>query len=203
MTQWLRVYEIHGCAYFAFRGVTLKTFVKRPSCFCSTPDQTFPIVIRNLWTSRLASLCTVAAVANFSNCCWQNDCPTNVKWSSNLDLNAWASEGFFPGGVGSRGFSQNFSRGAKSGKFGFYPSKLKKQTFLLTISKSRGALPPLPPLPTSMPKRVSSWKQCFVSTPFDRNTSGNEQECVVIEMHGSVFNSGVLQIVLSSSAMRL
>jgi len=42
-----------------------------------------------------------------------------------------------------------------------------------------------------------------VSTPFDRNTSGNEQECVVIEMHGSVFNSGVLQIVLSSSAMRL
>ena len=149
MTQWLRVYEIHGCAYFAFRGVTLKTFVKRPSCFCSTPDQTFPIVIRNLWTSRLASLCTVAAVANFSNCCWQNDCPTNVKWSSNWDLNAWASEGFFPGGVGSRGFSQNFSRGAKSGKIWFLPLKIEKTNIFANNFKIQGGLAP-PASPTDV-----------------------------------------------------
>jgi len=34
-------------------------------------------------------------------------------------------------------------RGRKAVKFVFYPSKLKKQPFLLKFSKSRGALPPL------------------------------------------------------------
>jgi len=41
---------------------------------------------------------------------------------------------FFQGS--SRGFSQNFVKGGvKMVKFGFYPSKLKKQPFLPIISK--------------------------------------------------------------------
>jgi len=52
---------------------------------------------------------------------------------------------FFQGGA-SRGFSQNFFQGGpKIVKFCFYPSKLKKQPFLLIISKSREALAPLTP----------------------------------------------------------
>jgi len=53
---------------------------------------------------------------------------------------------FFQGG-GSKGFSPNFFRGgANSGEVCFYPSKLKKQPFLLIISKSRvGQGPSLPP----------------------------------------------------------
>jgi len=44
-------------------------------------------------------------------------------------------------------FPKIFSRGGpKVVKFGFYPSKLKKQPFLLIITKSRGAkAPPDPP----------------------------------------------------------
>ena len=55
---------------------------------------------------------------------------------------------FSMGAVGN--FPKIFSRGGpKVVKFGFYPSKLKKQPFLLIISKSRGgAWPPLLPLPT-------------------------------------------------------
>jgi len=49
----------------------------------------------------------------------------------------------------SRGFSQIFFQGGpKVVKFGFHPSKLKKQPFLLIISKSRGVQGP--PLPTPM-----------------------------------------------------
>jgi len=45
----------------------------------------------------------------------------------------------FSRGGGSRGFSLNvFQGGAKVVKFVFYPSKLKKQPFLLIISKSTG-----------------------------------------------------------------
>jgi len=48
-------------------------------------------------------------------------------------------------------FPKIFSRGPKVVKFGFYPSKLKKQPFLLIISKSRGGQgPPCTPLPTPM-----------------------------------------------------
>jgi len=51
---------------------------------------------------------------------------------------SWASEGFFPGG-GTSGFFQNFSKGEpKVVKFVFSHSKLRKQPFLLIISKSRG-----------------------------------------------------------------
>jgi len=39
-------------------------------------------------------------------------------------------------------FSKIFPGGPKVVKFGFYPSKLKKQPFLLTFSKSRGAKAP-------------------------------------------------------------
>jgi len=46
---------------------------------------------------------------------------------------------------GTRGFFQNFSKGgAKVVKFVFFHSKLKKQPFLLKMSKSRGARSPLP-----------------------------------------------------------
>ena len=52
------------------------------------------------------------------------------------------------------GVGRIFSRGGpKVVKFVFYPSKFKKQPFLLIISKSRrGPRPPpaLPPLPTPM-----------------------------------------------------
>ena len=52
---------------------------------------------------------------------------------------------------GSRWFSQNvFQEGPKMVKFGFYPSKLKKQTFLLIISQSRGSKVSLSPLATPM-----------------------------------------------------
>ena len=52
---------------------------------------------------------------------------------------------FFQGG-GSRGLSQNFFQGEpKVVKFGFNPSKSKKQPFLLMISKSREGLAPPPP----------------------------------------------------------
>ena len=62
-----------------------------------------------------------------------------------LYLITWASEGFFSRGA-SRGFSQNFFQGGpKAVKFVFYPSKLKKQPFLLIILKSRGRLAPLCP----------------------------------------------------------
>ena len=62
-----------------------------------------------------------------------------------LVLNMGVGRIFSGGGV-SRGFSQNyFLGGPKAVKFVFYPSKLKKQPFLLINSKSRGgkALPPL------------------------------------------------------------
>ena len=49
----------------------------------------------------------------------------------------WASEGFFPGPVGD--FPKNFSRGGpKVVKFGFYPSKLKKQPFFANNFKIQG-----------------------------------------------------------------
>jgi len=51
---------------------------------------------------------------------------------------------FFRGS--SRGFYQHFFQGGeKVVKFGFYPSKLKKQPFLPIISKSRGSLGPHAP----------------------------------------------------------
>jgi len=53
-------------------------------------------------------------------------------------LQSWASEGFFPGG-------------AKVVKFVFYPSKLKKQPFLLIISKSRGGQGPTHATPLRRP----------------------------------------------------
>jgi len=56
---------------------------------------------------------------------------------------AWASEGFFPGGT--RVFFQIFSRWwPKVVKSVFSHSKLRKQRFLLNISKSKGKSP-LPP----------------------------------------------------------
>jgi len=60
-----------------------------------------------------------------------------------MHLQAWASEGFFPGGsVGD--FPKIFSRGGpKVVKFVFYPSKLKKQPFFANNFKIRGALAPL------------------------------------------------------------
>jgi len=54
---------------------------------------------------------------------------------------------FFQSG-GTRGFFQNFSRGAKSGEILLFPFETKKTPFLLKFSKSRGVLPP--PLPTPM-----------------------------------------------------
>jgi len=53
--------------------------------------------------------------------------------------------------VASTGFSPIFfQRGPKVVKFGFYPSKLKKELYLLTISKFRGG-PRLPPPPFRRP----------------------------------------------------
>ena len=50
-----------------------------------------------------------------------------------------------------RDFPKIFSRGGpKVVKFGFYPSKLKKQPFFLIISKSKGGQGSLPPFPTPM-----------------------------------------------------
>jgi len=54
------------------------------------------------------------------------------KWCNFTCLSVWASEGFFPGGP-PVDFSKFFSRGLKVVKFGFYPSKLRKQLFLLKI----------------------------------------------------------------------
>jgi len=48
-----------------------------------------------------------------------------------------ASEGFFPG-WGSKGFFQNFSRGAKSGGIWFYSLETKKTTFFAEIFKIQG-----------------------------------------------------------------
>jgi len=47
-------------------------------------------------------------------------------------------------------FFLHFSRGSKVVKFDFSHSKLRKQPFLLGISKSGGKGPPLPLLPTPM-----------------------------------------------------
>jgi len=59
-----------------------------------------------------------------------------------VGMQAWASEGFLP----VEGFLPFFPGGPKVLKFSFYPSKLKKQSFLLIISKSRGSkAPPVPP----------------------------------------------------------
>jgi len=55
---------------------------------------------------------------------------------------------FSRGGTG--GFSKIFPGGPKVVKFVFSHSKLKKQPFLLKISKSRGALAHSPLLPTPM-----------------------------------------------------
>jgi len=55
----------------------------------------------------------------------------------------------FTGGA-ARGFFQNFAgRRPKVVKFVFSHPKLRKQTFLLKIFKSRGDQGPLAPLPTS------------------------------------------------------
>ena len=67
-----------------------------------------------------------------------------------VGMQAWASEGFLP----VEGFLPFFPGGPKVLKFSFYPSKLKQQSFLLIISKSRGVQsPPLSPLPTPMDAR--------------------------------------------------
>jgi len=60
-------------------------------------------------------------------------------------VEAWASEGFFPGG-GSKGFSQNFFQGgAKSGEIRFLPLEIKK-TFFANNFKFQGRQgPPAPP----------------------------------------------------------
>jgi len=48
-------------------------------------------------------------------------------------------------------FTKFILGGTKVVKFGFHHSKLKKQHFLLNISKAkRGQVPPLPPFPTPM-----------------------------------------------------
>ena len=54
----------------------------------------------------------------------------------------WVSEGFFPGGGAPGDFSKILPGGPKVVKFVFSHLKLKKQPFVLKISKSRGA-PPL------------------------------------------------------------
>jgi len=55
---------------------------------------------------------------------------------------AWASEGFLPGG-GTWGFFQNFSRGPKVVKFRFFSLETRKTTvFFLKFPNSRGAWPP-------------------------------------------------------------
>jgi len=59
---------------------------------------------------------------------------------STMDVGRNFSRG---GAVGD--FPKIFPEGPKVVKFVFYPSKLKKQPFLLIILKSRGALDPLPP----------------------------------------------------------
>jgi len=52
----------------------------------------------------------------------------------------------FSKGGGSKGFSQNFFQGAKSGEIWFLPLEIaKKQPFLLIISKSRVGQGPLCP----------------------------------------------------------
>ena len=63
----------------------------------------------------------------------------------------WASEGFFPGGP-------------KVVKIGLYPSKLKKQPFLLIISKSNGGLCPPCPLPTPMLTQTKERSNGFCAT---------------------------------------
>ena len=57
----------------------------------------------------------------------------------------WVSEEFFPGGGATTGFFRTFSRVVK---FVFSYSKLRKQPFLLQISKSRG-------------KALPSWRPCY------------------------------------------
>jgi len=47
-------------------------------------------------------------------------------------------------------FSKFFQEGTKSGEICFSHSKLKKQPFLLKMSKSRGSLAPLPPLSSNL-----------------------------------------------------
>ena len=56
--------------------------------------------------------------------------------------------GIFSGGVGSRGFSQNFFQGgAKSGEIWFLPLEMKKKqySFANNFKIQGGARPPLPP----------------------------------------------------------
>ena len=72
-------------------------------------------------------------------------------------LVSWASEGFFPGGVAVGDFPKIFPGGPKVVKIKFYPSKLKKQTFLLIISKSGG-----PRLPLPHPADAHGW--CLIFT---------------------------------------
>jgi len=76
-------------------------------------------------------------------------CLLTYRWQ----LQAWASEGFFPGGlVGD--FPKFISRGgSKVVKFGFHPSKLKKQPFFANNFKIQGW--PSPPLPTPMATGIS------------------------------------------------
>jgi len=78
---------------------------------------------------------------------------------------AWASEGFFPRGGGSRGFSQKFFQwGAKSGEIWFLPlSKLKKQQFFANNFKIQGGKALLPPLPTPMCSCRMSIQSCYFS----------------------------------------
>jgi len=66
----------------------------------------------------------------------------STRWAGqfafNLQVLAWASEGFFPGGGSLEDFSKNLQGGTKSREICFFSLKAKKTTFLLKISKSRG-----------------------------------------------------------------
>jgi len=76
-----------------------------------------------------------ASLQRVKKCMWSkmNVC---LKW---MRSQAWALEGIFPW-VPVGDFPKNFQGGPKVVKFVFYHPKLKKQPFLLIISKSRESL---------------------------------------------------------------
>jgi len=93
---------------------------------------------------------------------WRNLAPLGnfLRTPLNVLLQSWASEGFLPrGALGD--FSKIFPEGsAKVMKFVFSHSKLKKELFLLKISKGGGGQGLLCPLPTPVPtisERYHQW----------------------------------------------
>ena len=119
-----------------------------PTCFL--PRVPFNLVTPLVW---LHTRGKQAKHSYFYNLECRIYCNINFNWSYLI-----ASRSMGVGRTFSRGwpvgdFPKIFAGGIKSGEICFFPSKLKKQPFLLIISKSRegrGLGTPLPPLPTPM-----------------------------------------------------